>query len=83
MSKRDITLSYNGVPLVITVNMASPEKPSQQPRIWAIRVAGSKHDIGEMLAAGVFSEMERRIKGGHFEPVEEEIFEVPTGRVPA
>jgi hypothetical protein len=80
---RDVTISVQGVPFVVTVLTASVTRPNQEPRRYHVRVAGSKHELDEVLDAGVLSELDRRIRGGEFEEHDEDTFDVPTGRVPA
>jgi hypothetical protein len=80
--KRNVTISVKGVPFVVEILERSYVKPNQEPRRWGIRVAGSKHELDELLDKGVIAEIDRRIKGGAFdEAVDGVPFDVPTGGV--
>ncbi len=76
---RDVTMSVRGVQLVVTVRLANPLMQRQKPRRWAVRVAGSKEEVSEILASHVLEAIDHKISGT---PIPEPTFEdeIPFGR---
>jgi hypothetical protein len=71
---RDVTMSIQGVQLLVTVLTCHGSVHQKPPRRWCTRLPGSKQMIDEILADSVLAEIDRRLVGEKLEVAEEECF---------